>query len=136
LGDVLAHNFIEAARESRDYGHTSLSPVSLPAEGNQETGNADQGGDPEAEHPAQELGTEVLERGPKLDALFGDLGSHLGTKLGYLLAQGYAQLRDFLPQLRPQLGQPLLQAKDLIEVTGQSGGYRHTMLEGRRSLLA
>ena len=66
----------------------------MAAEGDQETGNADQGGDPEAEHPAQELGTDPLELGPELDAQSGDLGSHLGAKLGDLLAQLSPELVD------------------------------------------
>ena len=52
------------------------------AQRDQQAGNPDEGGDPEAEHPAQQLGANPLERRvPLVDfsPQFLQLGADLGT---------------------------------------------------------
>ena len=64
--------------------------LSMAAQRDQQAGDADEGADPEAEHPAQELRAHLLQLGAELEAEAGDLGAQLRAKL-----------RELLPQLRP-----------------------------------
>jgi hypothetical protein len=47
--------------------------ASVTAQRDQQTGDAEESGDPESEHPAQQLGTHLLELGAELEPQAGDL---------------------------------------------------------------